>query len=153
MAKHENSFVLDSNIIFSTILNTKSPIGKFIMTASETKVKFYAPEYLSIEIERYIPKITQISGMDETEVRSLLLVIYDKIEFVPDQIIPFEYYAKSLTFVRDVDMDDLVFVALNEYLNSTLLWTGDKELYESLKSRGYTKAVNFAVIKEMLEID
>jgi len=149
----KKSFVLDSNIIFSTLLNKKSPIGKFVITSNIDKVKFYAPEYLSIEIEKYIPKIMEISGMDEAETRKLLQVIYDKIEFVPDQIIPFEFYAKSVQLVRDVDMDDLVFVALNEYLGTALLWTGDKELYKALEDKGYDKVVNFDSIKEMFDID
>lgn len=149
----KTSFVLDSNIIFSTILNAGRPIGKFIMTANRDNVKFYAPEYLSVEIERYISKIMQVSEMDELKVRKLLLVIYEKIEFVPDEIIPFQYYAKSIPFVTGSDMDDIVFVALNEYLDSTLLWTGDKELYQTLKSRGYSKVVNFSRIKEMFGIE
>lgn len=95
----------------------------------------------------------QISAMDEAETRKLLQVIYDKIEFVSDQIIPFEFYAKSLNLVRDVDMDDLVFVAINEYLGTALLWTGDKELYKALEDKGYNKVVNFDSIKEMFDID
>lgn len=147
------SFVLDSNIIFSALLNSKSPLGKFIITSNIDKVKFYAPEYLSIEIERHFPKIIRISVMEEAEIRRLLLVLFDKIEFVSDQIIPFEFYAKSVPLVRGVDMDDLVFVALNEYLDSTLLWTGDKALYNALENRGYSKVVNFEKIKEMFDID
>lgn len=58
----------------------------------------------------------------------------------------------SIRYVRDVDMDDLVFVALNEYLDSTLLWTGDEELYKALESKGYSKVVNFDKIKEMCDI-
>ena len=49
-------------------------------------------------------------------------------------------------------MDDVVFVALNEYLNSTLLWTGDKELYEMLEKKGYDKIITFSEIKEMFGI-
>jgi predicted nucleic acid-binding protein len=149
----KKSFVLDSNIVFSALLNTKSPIGKFIMSSNTDTVKFYAPEYLSIEIERYFPRIMKTSGMDEAETRRLLLALYDKIEFVSDQIIPFEFYAKSLQLVRDIDMDDLVFVALNEYLDSTLLWTGDKELYKGLVDKGYNKVVNFDGVKEIFNID
>ena len=148
----EKSFVLDSNIIFSAILNRHSPIGKFIMVSNAINVKLYAPEYLSIEIERYVPKIMQISGMDEAELRRILWIVYEKIEFVSDQVIPFEYYAKSIPLVREADMDDVVFVALNEYLNSTLLWTGDKELYEMLEKKGYDKIITFSEIKEMFGI-
>ncbi|GJM35619.1 MAG: hypothetical protein DHS20C18_46200 [Saprospiraceae bacterium] len=43
-------------------------------------------------------------------------------------------------------MDDLPFVALTEYLDE-LLWTGDNQLYNGLKKKGYKKVVNFEFIK------
>jgi len=113
------------------MLNLSSPIGKFIMTSNPEKVKFYAPEFVTIEIEKNLPKIMHISGMTEIEIRRLLQLIYDKIEFVSDQIIPFQYYANAIPLVKDVDIDDIVFVALNDYLDSSLLWTGDEVLYEA----------------------
>lgn len=146
-------FVLDSNILFSAMLNINSPIGKFIMASSVDDVTFYAPEYLSIEVERHLPKIMQLSEMTEVELRRLLAILYEKIEFVPDAIIPFKYYALSVPLVSDVDMDDIVFVALTEYLNAALLWTGDKKLYKALESKGYHKIVTFERIKEMFGIE
>ena len=46
-------------------------------------------------------------------------------------------------------MDDIVFVALTEYLNE-LFWTGDKELWEGLRARGYDKVVNFQEVKDIV---
>lgn len=147
-----NSFVLDSNIIFSSLLNLSSPIGKFIITSNSEKIKFYAPEFLTIEIENQLPKLIKISGMTEIEIRKLLQLVYEKIEFISDQIIPFQFYAKALRFVKDVDIDDIVFVALNDYLDSSLLWTGDKALYMALKSKGYKKVIIFENLKKMYNL-
>jgi predicted nucleic acid-binding protein len=56
-----------------------------------------------------------------------------------------EYYKNAVPFVRDVDMDDLVFVALTDFLDEKL-WTGDMRLYRELISKGYTRAVTFQEI-------
>jgi predicted nucleic acid-binding protein len=48
-------------------------------------------------------------------------------------------------------MDDLVFVALNEYLDK-VLWTGDMKLYKGLKKKGYKKVVTFREIQKALNI-
>jgi predicted nucleic acid-binding protein len=68
--------VIDSNIVFSAILNTKSKIGQLIINGS----------------------------------------------------IFFSFY----------DLDDTMFVALNNHLLANL-WTGDKQLINGLKSKGYTR--------------
>jgi len=74
---------------------------------------------------------------------------YEKINFISDDQIPFEFYQKSVPFVRGIDMDDLVFVALAEYMNE-LLWTGDRKLIAGLRSRGYKSVVDFGQVKELL---
>ncbi len=48
--------------------------------------------------------------MDEKEVRRIINLLYAKITFIADHLIPFEFYQKAVPLVRDVDMDDLVFV-------------------------------------------
>lgn len=140
-------FILDTNIIFSAALKTESEIGKFILASNELEVEFYAPEYLNIEIERYVPKIVEFSGLEKAEIRKIINLLYTKITFISDSQIPFEYYTKALSFVRDIDMDDLVFVALTEYLDELLL-TGDLKLYRGLIKKGYKKVVTFDYIKE-----
>lgn len=142
-------FVLDSNLIFSAALNINNPIGTFIMSANERKVEFYAPTYLQDEIEKYLPKLIEISKLKESEMRRIIQLLYTQINFILDDQIPVEFYLKVLPFVRDIDLNDLVFVALNEYLDE-LLWTGDLALYNGLVSKGYTKVVTFDYIKEQI---
>ena len=43
-------------------------------------------------------------------------------------MIPFEEWIKALRLVRDIDKDDINFVALNNFINQ-ILWTGDTGLY------------------------
>jgi predicted nucleic acid-binding protein len=139
--------VTDSNIIFSATLNIKNPIGHFLMTSAKKQIKLYAPEYLKIEIERYIEKLGEISGMPEDEIRAILNILYAQINFIPDDAIPFEFYTKALPYVRDTDMDDLTFVALADFLDAQL-WTGDKRLYEGLVAKGYARVISFDDLKK-----
>lgn len=140
-------YVLDSNIIFSTVFNPNSAIGQFVMSANEQDVEFYAPDYLKIEVERYVTKIVQLSQQPEEKVKELIQLAYTKINFISDDQIPIEAYMKAAPLVRDIDPDDIVFVALNEYLEE-LLWTGDLKLYRGLLQKGYTKVVTFQDIQE-----
>lgn len=142
-------FILDSNVIWSAAYNARSDIGQFVLSVSPTEVQFYAPEYLKEEIERHFPKIVASSRQSEEEVRTVIELAYEKIKFISDDQIPFESYQKSVPFVRGIDMDDLVFVALAEYMDE-LLWTGDRKLIAGLRSRGYQNVVDFSQVQELL---
>lgn len=41
-----------------------------------------------------------------------------------------------MRLVRNIDPDDVTFVALTNYMGETL-WTGDNQLYKGLKKLGY----------------
>lgn len=145
-------FIVDSNIIFSTAFNQHSRIGQFILSANERDIEFYAPTYLKSEIEKYIPKIVENSNQTEEDVRETIQLAYTKINFIADAQIPIKFYMKAAPLVQDIDPNDLIFVALNEYLDE-MFWTGDTELYEGLRAKGYTKVVNFQDIKRMFDIN
>lgn len=46
-------------------------------------------------------------------------------------------------------MDDIAFVALNEYLEDARLWTGDKQLLEGLRAKGYKKCISTEELFEL----
>lgn len=146
-----NAYVIDSNLIFSAILNIKSGIGQFILKSNDYNLTFYAPKYLKSEITKHLYKILSISSLTEVEVNLLIDKIYDYISFIDDKIIPFDEYVKAMRIVRDIDPDDVTFVALANYMNLSL-WTGDTKLYNGLKKIGFANVVNFDELKEIYKI-
>jgi len=139
-------YIIDTNLVFSAALNLQSSIGQFILSSNANNIQFYAPAYLKSEIEKYIPKLLQISKLEISQIKRILELLYTKINFTDDKDIPFQHYKTAVFYVKDVDMGDLPFVALNEFIDGTLL-TGDFKLYNGLVAKGYQKVVTFDQIK------
>jgi predicted nucleic acid-binding protein len=132
--------VIDTNIVFSALLNTKSPIGDLLLNSDEV-FQFYSCNLLKEEIITHQAKLLNISGLTEVQLNALCQKVFAKIHFISEEIISFEYWQIALPFVREVDMDDIAFVALNQLLGAKLL-TGDKKLLEAIRAKGYTAAIN-----------
>ncbi len=129
--------VVDTNIIFSAILNSQSWIGQIILHSDKT-VKFYSPQYLKIEIQNHLQKIKEIAKIDDSEAHELIDTLYTKIHFISDEFIPKNDLVTADELTKDVDFDDVLFVALSLHLNCKL-WTGDKALMNALIAKGFKR--------------
>jgi predicted nucleic acid-binding protein len=129
------TFVVDSNIIFSAILNPENKIGQIIINGSKY-FTFITVNQLNEEIENHEDKILKISGLSHTDFLSLYGYIKTKIKFVHHLLISDENYQKANQLTRDIDSDDLLFVGLSlQY--SCKLWSGDKRLINGLHKKGF----------------
>ncbi len=131
--------VVDSNIVFSAILNTQSRIGQLLITGSKY-FEFYSVALLKEEILHHKEKILKITGYNENQFDCAYHSIISHIIFLDDVIIKDESVDKAFQLVKNIDMDDWPFVALNIELNS-LLWSGDKKLINGLKQLHYKKVI------------
>lgn len=143
-------YIVDTNIVFSTAMNTQSRIGQFLMQTDPDKVEFYSPTYLKVEIERHLPKLVKLSKLSEKEIRLIIELVYTRINFIDDGQIPIETYTEASRLVRDVDEFDVQFVALTKHMNE-ILWTGDRKLYRHLLKMGFDKVVTFEDLLEELK--
>ncbi|MDO9257666.1 MAG: PIN domain-containing protein [Bacteroidales bacterium] len=132
--------IVDTNVIFSALLNTSGTIGDLIFD-SENVFDFYSCEYMRFEIDKHWGKLKQISKLTDIELKESLFRLFTKIHFVNEELITEKIWLKAEKLAGDVDIDDTDFVALSIYLKG-LLWTGDKELYAGLKDKGFGKIVN-----------
>lgn len=131
--------IVDTNIIFSALLNTSGTIGDLIFD-SENVFEFYSCDYMRYEIDKHWDKLKQISKLTDTELKESLFRLFTKIHFINEELISEKIWLKAEKLATDVDIDDTAFVALTLYLKG-LLWTGDKELYTGLRNKSFEKVV------------
>ena len=127
--------IIDTNIIFSSLIKEKSEIRDFILYSGE---KFYTSKFCVIEIFKYKEKITELSELLEDEILKIYYKILEKITFVNEDIISNESYIKAYKLCKGIDEKDVLFVALTIELDG-LLWTGDKKLIKGLLEKGFDK--------------
>jgi predicted nucleic acid-binding protein len=132
--------IVDTNIVFSTLLNTSSQIGDLLLN-SDKIFEFYSCNLLKEEIAEHKNKLLTISGYTEVQLFTLCQVVFEKIRFISEDIIPFECWQAAAPIVRDVDMNDIAFVALNNLLGAKL-WTGDKKLLKGIRAKGYSNVIS-----------
>lgn len=140
-------FVVDTNIAFSAVLNTESRIGDLIMN-SHGILEFHACDTLRSELIKHRPKLLELSKMSEEQLEQSIFQITTCLNFTNEALIPFDFWTKAANLVRDVDMNDIAFVTLAEFLG-VKLWTGDKELIKGLAKKGYT---NFITTDEVYKL-
>ena len=132
--------VVDTNIIFSTLLNSNSTIGDLLFN-SDKNFEFYSCNYMRFEIKKHWERLKKISKLSEEQLQVSYTQVLTKIKFVNEEIIPVETWLASDEITNGIDIDDTDFVALTKFLKATL-WTGDKVLYKSLKKIGFKKILN-----------
>jgi predicted nucleic acid-binding protein len=141
--------VVDTNIVFSAMLNTNSRISRIILHP-KTNLNFYSTERLLYEIELHSNKLIDISGYTEPEFKRVFQLITTKIRFVNIRLIPKNIYIKSLSLTKDVDIDDTEFVALTEHIKGRL-WSGDKELRKGLYKKDWNKFISTEELFNLLK--
>ncbi len=139
--------VVDTNIVFSAILNTNSTIGDLILN-SQNIFQFHSCNFLLNEIDNHWEKLKRISKLNTSDLSESRYLILKNIFFVSEQQIPVQYRISAHELVKDVDIKDVAFVALNEFQKS-FLWTGDKVLIKGLKNKGYK---NVITTKELFQL-
>ncbi|MFN8429119.1 MAG: PIN domain-containing protein [Spirosomataceae bacterium] len=132
--------IVDSNIVFSAILNTQSKIGQLIINGSKY-FKFFTIGLLKEEILNHVDKIISITGFSDEQFNETFQLITKRITFVEDILLNDSDLQKAKYLVNEIDPDDILFVALTNHLSGNL-WTGDKKLITGLRRKGYSKVLN-----------
>ncbi len=125
--------VVDTNIIFSLLLQKKS---KFRKRFFRKDIEIFAPNFLMIEIIHHKEKLLKNSKLDEAEVIELLHLILQKIHFINEMTISTSNKIQAYELCKNIDETDTPFVALVLDLESSF-WTGDKKLRAGLEQKGF----------------
>lgn len=98
------------------------------------------------EIQKHWKKLKSISKLSDEQLSDSRDRLFARIHFINESLIPAQTWSKAKNYTFDIDIDDTDFVALTIHLKGHL-WTGDKELYNGLKEKGFTKIFNTEDLK------
>ncbi|MFT4203590.1 MAG: PIN domain-containing protein [Chitinophagaceae bacterium] len=132
--------VVDTNIIFSTVLNSNSTIGDLLFNSGKY-FEFYSCGYMRYEIQKHWERLKKISKLSDEQLQVSYTQVLSKLKFINEEIIPVETWLDSEEITKEIDIDDTDFIALTKFLKATL-WTGDKVLYKGLKKLEFKKLLN-----------
>jgi predicted nucleic acid-binding protein len=130
-----SSYVADANVIFSALISGKSV---YLRLASQHQL--YLPDYALEEIQQYQNLITERTKQAPVELKEYILALFKLITVLPNTIISLRSHLAAFELCKDIDRQDMVYLALSIELNYPFL-TRDKILAEGLRTKGYTNVV------------
>jgi putative PIN family toxin of toxin-antitoxin system len=141
--------VVDTNIVFSAILNSNGSIAK-ILLHSQNHFRFYSCNFLHTELVTHRNKLEKITKLFGKEIEELTFLVTENITFINEELLPSKTIIATETLLSTIDLKDTPFVALNKHIKAKL-WTGDKELINGLSKKGYKDIITTAQLLKHLE--
>lgn len=114
-------FVIDTNVLISALIKDSFTRAVLLYSGFE----FYYPEISLMEIKKYEKMILKKTGLKIKEFRSLFSTLLRKIKIVPTTFFS-DYLKKSEKIMRNIDLDDSVFLALALSLKVST-WSDDSD--------------------------
>lgn len=136
--------IADSNLIISALISPKGTVSKIFK--SQSNIQFIAPDYLLVEVYEHWVKISKASELKGLNLIKELDYLKSRILFIGLNEIPKVYRLEAYEIVKDIDVDDVAFVALNRYKKHKI-WTSDKPLKDGLAKKGYNICISTAELK------
>lgn len=100
--------IVDSNIIFSAILNVNSRIGQVLLNGNDF-YDFYAPNYLRNEIWDHREKIKKIGKLNDDQFLEVYELVLKSVRLLNHSIVPKINYEQALELCKDVDFEDTLY--------------------------------------------
>lgn len=140
--------VVDTNIVFSTILNSSSDLGRILIHQARY-FEFYSCDFLKEEISNHRSKIKKLTGIKDQELDELVQLATGNIVFINENLIPNKDWQFAMALLKKLDLKDAPFVALTHPLKAHL-WTGDKKLVKGLLAQGFDKIITTGILIDKL---
>jgi predicted nucleic acid-binding protein len=140
--------VVDTNIVFSSLLNSSKGVGKLFLT-SKKHFELYTCEFLRIELHNNRTKLIKLSKVSESELDELIDFMLQNITIIHEDIIPLSLRQQANDLASGVDESDSPFLALSLYLKCRL-WTGDRILTKGLRRKKCTVPILTSEIQALL---
>ena len=141
--------IVDTNIVFSGILNSSGKIGKILLNA-KSHFQFYSCNFLKVEITKHKARLLQLTKLSEDELNELEDLVTSNITFINEGLIPSEIIKSTEAILLHIDPKDTPFVALARHLEATL-WTGDLKLIRGLKAKKFKQVISTAELSLLMD--
>ena len=141
--------IVDTNIVFSAILNSSSKIGK-VLLQSKGYFQFYSCDYLRTEINRHRNRLLKLTKLSKDELAELESLVIHNITFIDERLLPQALLKQTEILLKSIDPNDTPFVALTKHLEGKL-WTGDMQLYNGLKTKRFKDILTTAELSLLLD--
>ncbi len=138
--------VVDTNIIFSAILNSNGLIGELLFN-SESQFEFYSSEFIVDELIKYRLKLSALTKMSTEQVDMSIRQVLKNIDLISSEVIPEVHWVSAYRLTSGIDEKDTPFIATALSIGG-IVWTGDKKLISGLKKKGFH---NIFTTSELIE--
>jgi len=142
--------VVDTNILFSACLTPNGRIFELLFNFP-SKVELVSTQLAVEEMHNHNQKLFKLSKHTKKDLETLVALVLKQINFFDERIIEKKHWLKADELTRDVDGDDISFVALALQTNG-LLWTGDKKLAIHMNKMGFEQVINTAELYGLINI-
>ena len=143
------NIVVDTNIIFSGVLNPDGRISDLLLNSAQS-FDFFAPTFILKELSKHHEKLIKFSRLEVDELEFIQRIILKKIDLIDIENVSSKTWQESLNLVSEVDEFDAPFIALSLQLKCPL-WTGDKRLIRGLNKKGFNSVLDTQTISKMRE--
>ncbi|OOG74289.1 PIN domain-containing protein [Algoriphagus sp. A40] len=96
------NIVVDTNIIFSAILNPNGKISDLLLDPAD-HFTFFAPDFLLTELDRHHQKLISISKFSEEDISFLKKLVISKLVLVDLETIDQDTWRKAIELVGRAD--------------------------------------------------
>lgn len=126
--------IVDTNILFISLRKNGTKVREIL---GRRDYRFYAPNFLMVEIFKHKGKLLKQTNASEDEVNEFLNKSLRHIHFVNEELISIGSFVEAYRLCGDVDEKDTPFVALTLELEGEF-WTRDNKLVQGLTRKGFT---------------
>jgi len=122
--------VIDSNILFSALI--KDSITRRMILDYEDQFLF--PSYIFEEMEKHKNELLTKSKMRPKDFEDLLRLLLLKVIIIPKEVL-IHYKDAAYQIIKDIDPDDVTFIACALAYSGSIIWSDDKKLKQQSKVR------------------
>jgi predicted nucleic acid-binding protein len=97
--------VVDTNIVFSARLNADTEIHEILLGPTDT-FEFFSPELMMEELEKYTPKLVQLSKLSNEQIREAKSRLLHCVTLVSEETVSENSWRQAYNLTKDVDEDD-----------------------------------------------